>query len=160
MSFWRRIISQAFVPQIVRDQARRERSIVHGAQSINAQVLPFLRRPTRDYDLFETNPRMSALRLERRLDREAGGNEYRVIPGQHRGTFKVKRIATDTTVADYTRPEVRVPTRMLDGMTYSTLGFEAKRKRVILAKREFAYRHEKAQQDLNRIRLNRKLIRV
>ena len=153
----RRLIQNAFVPLTVQDQARRERSVIHGAQSINAQVLPFLRRPTKDYDILETRPRASAIRLERRLDKEAGMDAYMVIPAQHKGTYKVVDRSNGNTIADFTGFVRQVPTTQINGLRYSTLGYEAKRKRAILQNKLFAYRHQKAKEDYARIQVNRKL---
>lgn len=150
--------------KVILNQARRNNSIIYGAQSIKKQI-GFMARPTQDYDVLSNRPLRSARMLERKLDRQSGGNNYYVKPAQHQGTYKVKHIGGDMTpntrddleVADYTKPERDYSTRRLDGNRYVSLSEVERDKRMSLSDSQFAFRHQKDREDLQRIKLARQM---
>ncbi len=143
-------------PGVILNQARQNKEVVYGAQAMNKQVSPFLRRPSQDYDLYSKKPLSSAQQLERSLDRRSGGNNYFVKPAVHAGTFKVQekgndnlpRTKDDVQVADYTQQPQGVVSRLLGGIRYVTLGSIEQRKKQILQDPKEEYRHAKDRRDV------------
>lgn len=143
---------------------KRNRFIVYGGQAIKKHIGP-LARPTQDIDILTSSPRKSAKRLEKELDRKAGGNYYYTEPAKHPGTWKVKHIGPDMkwkteddiNVADFTKPARRYKTTTLGGVRYVTIPEIIKDKRKTLRDPEYAFRHEKDRDDLKRIKLAKQL---
>jgi hypothetical protein len=151
----RRVLVHANFPNIVRDEVRQHKGIIFGSRSVERQLPDALNRPTFDFDVFIPKPRRRALELERRLDRAAGGNVYITKPALRPRTFKVVNRFTKQNVADFQDPrnEPRpIPNRTIGMNRYSTLAFEIMKRRAILRNPEFAFRHDKARDDLRRIR--------
>jgi len=152
--------------KIILRQVKKNNSIVYGAQAAKRQ-LGFFGRPTTDYDILSKRPGKSARQLERTLDRKSGGDFYFTRPAMHPGTVKVKHkgfdqkadTKDDLEVADFTRPKRRYKTTTINGVRYVTLSEVAKDKQTSLKDKEFAFRHQKDRDDLNRIRAARRLRR-
>ncbi|GAJ10149.1 unnamed protein product, partial [marine sediment metagenome] len=119
-------------------------------------------------DILSNKPRRSARQLEMKLDKKAGGNFYFTAPAMHPGTFKVMHIGPDKRkgtkddigIADYTKPNRKVKTRTIDGIRYVKLSEVIKDKRKSLKDKEFAFRHKKDLEDINRIKMSRSMSRV
>ena len=141
-------------------QTRKDKGIVYGARSINAQAGIFS-RPTQDWDIFTKNPKKSAMKIEKKMDRISGGDNYYSKKGVHKGTWKVKgkgfdkRKGTrdDTGIIDYSKtPSPKPPVVLIRGVRFRTLTQEIKAKRKSIADPNFAFRHAKDKEDLMRMR--------
>lgn len=156
------------IKRVIKKQVRKSDSILFGAQSINAQLDPPLRRETIDFDIFARKPKKFARKLERNLDKAFGGDFFFTKPALHKGTTKVvhegfdnrKNTKDDFTVADvsaFPRPVPR--TKKVDGIRVVSLGFTAKTKLKAIRDPEFKFRRTKDQSDLDRIRIQQRLNR-
>ena len=147
-------------------QVKKNKSIIYGAQSIKKQIGNLRARKTIDWDIFSHSPKKSANQLQRKLDKQSGGNNFYQTPSQyHKQTFKVygngldgvPKTKDDVGVADFTKPEKKIRTVIVDGIRYSHLSESEKDKKASLASEEFAFRHKKDKDDLERIQLYNKL---
>jgi hypothetical protein len=158
-------------PTIVRNkikkQARKNKSIIFGGQALNARMIGLLQNhnPNLDYDVFSHNPKRSARQLERNLDKKFGGDFYETKKGMFKGLWKVKRKSDGQVIADFVprRTERLVRGRDFsrlrpDGVNYTTLGFETKKRKQILRDPQAKWRHDKARDDLVRIKANKRMI--
>lgn len=152
---------------VIDNKLRKSRNIVYGARAMNKQLPLGLQRPTFDYDIYSKTPRKSARRLERCLDRDAGGDYYYTKPAQHKGTVKVMDIGEDNRrntmddygVADYTRPERKIKSVRINNIRYAHLSEREKDARKSLRDPAFKFRHDKDRYDLYRIKKGRKILR-
>jgi hypothetical protein len=146
------------------NQVRRDKNIVYGAQSIKKQ-LGVLARHTNDYDVYSRNPQISARKLERALDKQAGHNFYYTKPAMHPGTYKVKYVGNDRKpntkddleIADFTKPTRKIGYVVIDNIRYSKLRESLIDKHKSLGDKKFAFRHNKDREDIERIRLAKRL---
>ena len=74
--------------------------IIHGAMATNVQLPGYLRKQTKDYDIYTRKPRKNAVEMAKKLNKRLGSNRYEVVKGRHKGTYKVKTKNGDT-VIDY-----------------------------------------------------------
>ncbi len=146
--------------KVILDNARRFNQIVYGARSIQAQV-GVLSRQTEDWDIFAKNPRQSARKVEKQLDRQIGFNYFFAKPGMHKGTWKVKgkgydlkpETKDDEGVADYTQIPIPKPkVKRFHGVMYRTLSEEVSAKKRAIRDKNYAFRKEKDTADLERIK--------
>lgn len=129
-------------------QVKREKDIVYGAQAVRKQIGMFS-RPTQDYDVYSRRPQTSARRLEKSLDRQAGGNFYYSKPAEHPGTYKVKYVGVDRkpntrddiSVADFTKPNRPIKYRVINRIRYAQLSETLKDKQRALKSKKYAFRH-------------------
>jgi hypothetical protein len=147
---------------IVLKQVKKDKNIIYGAQSIGAQIPKFISRPTTDYDVYSKNPRASARKLDRSLDRSAGGNYYYSKPAQHPGTYKVKYVGPDGRAN--TKDDVSVAdfSSMPNGKRYVNInGYRYIVLSAVIHDKLYnskPFRREKDQDDVRRIREGRKWI--
>lgn len=160
MPVFRKVIGFFDREPIILAQAKKNKEIVYGARSLEAQGGVIARR-TSDYDLFSRNPGKSAEELERELDLRAGEDAYYSRPSKfHKGTHKVifkgfdgiANTDDDVGVADYTLPTRRVRSRNLGGILYADISEIEKDKRKALSDPKFSHRHAKDSEDLRRIK--------
>jgi len=145
---------QEAIKQTILRQARKKRLIVYGAEAANKHLPPHLEKPSRDVDLYvRGDPLAAAVATEKSLDRRFGGDFFYVKPAKHRGTFKVKSRVTLDGVADFTKQESKVPTKVVGGVRYATLGYQRGRLQAILRDRGEGFRHKKDREQLQRINL-------
>jgi len=96
---------------VILAQVRKEKGIVFGARAVNRQVPKHLRSQTQDYDVVvKGDPKKSAKRIERRLDKKFGGNFYKVKPAQHSGTFKIVSNVDKKGVVDVSQQKEKIGT--------------------------------------------------
>ena len=153
------IDEQDAVNRIILNMAKKRKQIIYGARSIQAQNNLFA-RDTKDYDIFERNPKKIAKIVQRELDHAMGFDYYFSKPAEHKGTWKVKgkgrdlkaNTKDDESIADYTKPDKKVPYVTIRGIRYRILKEELRRKRATVQDPEFKFRHEKDKDDINRIR--------
>lgn len=153
------IDNQFLIDRIILNIAKQRKQIIYGARSIQKQAGLFA-RDTKDYDVFDKNPKKVANMLQKLLDKNAGFDYYYMKEAEHKGTFKVKgrgndgikNTEDDESIADYTRPDKKIPFVTINGIRYRILKEELKRKQAVLKDPEFKFRHEKDRNDINRIK--------
>jgi len=159
MTVFGRLRAIALTEDIVIAQARKNNSIIFGGQAIRKHI-GFFGRPTDDFDVLSNNPKRSARQLERKLDRTAQEDIYYIKPAIHPGTTKVmhkgvdrrKGTRDDFGIADYSKPRRGIRSKRIDGVRYVHLSETIKDKRKAIANPMFAFRKEKDQEDIRRIK--------
>jgi len=144
--------------KLILKQARKNKEVVYGSQSIKKHIGFHARQPN-DFDIMAKNPRASAKQIERKLDRKARSDDYYVKPSKHEGTFKVKHkgwdgekgTKDDLEIADYSKMR-NIQTQKIDGVRYANLSETIKDKTRSLKNKDFKHRHSKDREDLERIR--------
>ena len=150
----------------------RDNEIIYGAKGINRIVDPYLRRHTDDYDIFSSNPERSARDVERKLERRFGNrNFFQVAPAKHENTWKLTTNSGigggSKPIADFTKPNPYgkdVPERerkMTKEIQYHKFGnvnvvtsdWQIRQAKSVLRDPESAWRHQKEQSKLNRLRV-------
>jgi len=145
------------IDRAIISEVKKGRGVIYGGHALNEHLPPFLDRHTEDYDIFAENPQQKARKLERRLDRIFGADLFAVAEAQHQGTFKVKNKVTESTVADFTRPERKVPSIRRRGVMFASLPFIESGLRRELRSKDADYRHAKDRDALNRIAVMKSL---
>lgn len=157
----RKFLLRDATEKAILNQAKEEKNIVYGGQSIKKQIGIYA-RPTQDYDIFSLRARKSAYRTEKRLDKLHGFNMFYVKPAKHKGTYKVMDYGTDgkrgtsddENIVDYTKMPRPAPKYLeLDGVRYRELRYEARAKRLTLKDAAYQFRHAKDNEDLIRMKL-------
>jgi hypothetical protein len=154
------MLNQEEIDKIIINETRKNKDIIYGAQSIKKQI-GVLSRPTIDFDIFTSNPELQAKKTEMLLEKTTKPkNDFYVKPAEHKGTYKIKNVGDDKkqntkddiSIADYTKtPNPIPPFKIIDKVRYRTLTQEAKAKRKALKDKEYAFRHEKDRDDLERV---------
>ncbi|MBW1784175.1 MAG: hypothetical protein JRL30_25975 [Deltaproteobacteria bacterium] len=143
------------------EQVKKNKSTIYGGQAIKKRIGLFA-RPTQDFDILSKKPKKAANQLTNALNRIFKRRKpYFMKPAMHPGTFKVKHrgmdrrknTQDDLEVADFTKPTRKHKTSKIDGVDYVALSEVVKDKKSSLGSEEFAFRHQKDQDDLNRIKL-------
>jgi hypothetical protein len=150
---------QDAVSRIILNIAKKRNQIIYGARSIQAQNNLFARN-TKDYDIFDKNPKATANLVQKELDKTMGFDYFFTKEAEHKGTWKVKgkgqdlkaNTEDDESIADYTKPDKKIPFVMIRGIKYRLLKEELKRKQATIKDPEFKFRHEKDRDDVNRIK--------
>lgn len=140
------------IPLVVRRTIRaKDREVIQGERSVEAQVGSQFQRQTQDYDAYSPSPEQSARETERELDWEFGGDYFRTKEGQHKGTYKVVSNIDGDSWADYTKPEEKIKKTRIGDNDYTTLKFELQKAIRTLRNKQYAYRHEKEMNKIKRI---------
>lgn len=154
--------NKGIIDRIVRGHlAKRKTNIVHGARAINAQLPRFLHKKTKDWDVFVKNPELSALRLERKLDKRFRGDFFGVKKGSSR-IVNVKKVFSkfdDETIVDFAIPPRVIPFKPIRGVKFATLGYHKGQIKRTLKDPTAKFRHKKDRKALQRIKLFEKLRR-
>lgn len=150
----------------IEDFARRKKRTIYGGRAVVANI-GGLARNTRDYDIASPNPRKDSSQLARVLNKQAGFPEYYNEQSKvTKGVWKTRDIGPDlrkNTPDDYTVVDFskrKLPYVIMDRTRYSTLGSTIADKRLALSDQQFAFRHAKDREDLNRIRAYQRLRRL
>ena len=134
---------------------RKEDATIFGAKSVNVQVKPHLRSPTEDFDIFvKGNPKQTARRIERRLDKKFGGNFFKVEEGKFEGVFKVKSRLSGKGLIDIQKQKEKVGIVKRKGNKFANLEFQKKKIKESLANPEAEFRRDKDKFSRLRIKLN------
>jgi hypothetical protein len=153
------LIANPIIEKKVFEQVKKEKSIVYGARSLNKNTVGFLNHPTVDYDILSKTPKKSARTLERTLDKTFGGDYFGTKPAIHKGTYKVfrKKIGENrgATIADFTKPQKNTRVVSVGGIQYTSLDQEEINRKRILKNKNLSFKHERARDDLRRIRLQK-----
>lgn len=150
---------------LIKDQIRRNDSVVYGARAMNRQMeVGILRRPTSDWDVYSKNPKRSARELERTLDKRSGGDNFYTAKAEYKHTTKVRcrghnktDPSDDYTVADFTSmKQLSTKPRSIGGVKYVPHSARENDINRTLKDPKYSYRHEKDMIDRKRIQINRK----
>jgi hypothetical protein len=153
------IETQFLLDKLILKIAKQRKQIIYGARSIEKQAGLFS-RPTKDYDIFDKNPKKSAQLMQKILDKSAGFDQFYMKEAEHKGTWKVKskgndgvkNTEDDESIADYTKPEQKIKFVIKNGVRYRILKEELKKKVSTVQDPEFKFRHEKDRDDIKRIK--------
>ena len=153
------IDNQDAIGRVILNMARKRKQTIYGARSIKAQNNMF-GRETQDYDVFDKNPKQVAKLIQKELDQSVGFDYFYHKEAKHKGTWKVKgrgvdmrkNTEDDESIADYSKPDGKVPFVLIDGIRYRVLKKELERKRAVAKDPEYKFRHEKDRDDINRIK--------
>ena len=137
------------IRQTILDLAQKKGQILHGTRALNEQIPTYLKRKTEDYDVFTKNPKKSARELVDTLKRRLG-NDFEIVQGKHKGTFKVKR--GDETIVDYSQRKGPIKTKTILGIKYKDIGTIKRGTQRLVKKPETEFRREKDISTLQRIK--------
>ncbi|MBU1121054.1 hypothetical protein KJ660_04215 [Candidatus Micrarchaeota archaeon] len=161
------VFNEYLIEPTILENTRKNKNIIYGARAMNSQIgVLKINRPTTDFDIFSRKPKKSAQQLERELDKRTGGDFFYVKQAKHQGTTKVmnkgvdmrKNTRDDFGVADFTNiPKPKPRTTNINGIKYVTLSHVSKTKRKALKDKRYAFRHRKDREDLNLIKIHRKI---
>jgi len=140
--------------KVILSNLKKKKHIVHGARGINAHLPPYLDRPTEDWDIFAKTPKKTATMVEKKLDKKYGGDFFDVEKGVHEGTFRLKSNVTERVVADYTKPDKKIPFKTKKGVRYATLGYFKHHIKKTLKDPDAKFRHAKDREALQRIEIH------
>lgn len=142
------------VRKIVIEQAKKNRSVLHGGHALNYYLPSWLDRHTEDFDIYTNRPASRAKELEKKLDKRYEADLFYVKKGKHKGTYRVMNRVTNSEVADYTRPEDKIEkVKGRDGVYYVSKGFIKRKIEKTLKDPESEYRHDKDRDALTRLRI-------
>lgn len=145
--------------RIIKNQARKRKEIIYGAQAVKAQI-GIAGRETEDYDILSKTPKKSAIDIKNKLNKSAQQKVYYYTPSKfHKGTHKVYHIGNDMKkgtqddvgVVDYSKLEKKPRTVIINGVRYVHTSETVKDKKKSLSDKNYAFRHQKDREDLNRI---------
>ena len=140
------------IPRIIRGTIGN-REVVYGEHALKVRFPTFLERPTQDYDVYSPNPLHDAKQAERALDRHFGGDYFYVKQAQHQGTWKVIAHANEEGYADFSPKPQNITYDKIRGVNYVKLQVEKQNRMKSLKDPDFAWRHGKDRDALNRIKL-------
>lgn len=138
------------VGNTILDLASKNKQIVYGQQAINQQLPIYLRKKTKDYDIYTKEPEKAAKELLKRLKMNNG--EYEIKKAKYGRTYKIKDKKTGETIVDYTQPGRYPKTKNILGVKYADTDFAKRKIKKILKDESASYRWEKDKDTLERIK--------
>ena len=145
--------NQKKVGKIIINHVKKKGLILFGQKATNRQLPEDLKKDTQDYDIFSPTPKVTAKRIERKLDKKFKGNYYEVREAKHGGTHKVIQRIGDKGVVDVGKPDRKVPTVTKKGVKLATLEFQKQQIRKSLADPQSKFRHAKDREVRSRIKI-------
>ena len=150
---------------IILGHTKKNKNTIYGARSIQKQIGQLKARPTQDWDIYSRQPNKHAKQMTSKFNRMSNSNAFYNKPAMHPGTFKVNHVGNDGIrntkddigLVDYTKPPQGIKIKTIGGVQYSSLANSIKDKKSSLSQQEFAFRHKKDKDDLDRIRLHQKM---
>lgn len=138
--------------------SRDAQKIVYGTKAINAHFPAWLDRETSDWDIFTTaDAKKQAGALEKKLDKQYGGDFFSVEPAIHPGTFRVRSYVTGNVVADVSLKDKTVTFQEMEGINYASMDWLEEQAKNMVTNPETEFRRAKDRDTLQRIRIFRKL---
>jgi len=125
--------------------------VIHGAMATNIQLPTYLRKKTKDYDIFTYKPKKSAVAMAEKLNKAVGSKRYVVVKGKHKGTYKIKSKEGET-IIDYTQLKRKPKTKRIYGIEYYDIKSIKRNVKRLIKKPETEYRREKDISTLERIK--------
>lgn len=145
--------NQKKVGKVIISHIKKKGLILFGQKAVNRQLPKDLRKDTEDYDIFSDTPKVSAKRIERKLDRKLKGNYFYVKSAKHGGTHKVMSKIGEKGIVDIGKPEKKVPTIKKKGIKLATLKFQKAQINKSLKDKASAWRHAKDKEVRTRIKI-------
>jgi len=140
--------------------AKNKVGVVHGTRATNAQLPRFLKKDTRDWDVFVKKPKVRANQVERLLDKRFRGDFFVVKKGKGSpgvNVFKVNSTVTGENFVDLANFNRKVPSVSKRGVRFATLKDQVKVARKNVKNPELKFRREK---DLSLIKRVRKFEKI
>lgn len=141
------------VKKVILQNAKRRGHTIYGARALNAHFPAWLDRPTEDWDIYSKTPKLTANRIEKKLDKKFGADIFFVKRATHKETWKVQNRVTKTNTADYTKPSNKIGSKRIDGINYESLEHRKKSINKVLKDKEAKFRHDKEREALQRINI-------
>ncbi len=141
------------VGKVIISHVRKRGLILFGQKAVNRQLPKDLRKDTQDYDIFSNNPKKTANRIERKLDKKLKGNFFEVRPAIHGGTHKVISRIGDKGIVDVSKPERKIPVVKRKGIKLASLEFQKGQIRKSLKDPKSKFRHPKDREVRARIKI-------
>lgn len=138
---------------LIKTELAKRGLTVYGARATNIQLPSYLNRQTEDYDVLAHKPKKTALDILKKLNKEYGGEYFRLEKAEHKGTFKIKSNVTNKTVADITQVKKFPKSKEHLGISYRDLPSIKKTVQNVLKKGKAGFRREKDEELLSRIEL-------
>jgi len=138
---------------IIKDEASKRGQIIHGTRALNQQVPTYLKRKTLDYDVYTKKAKSSAQRVAEKLNIAYGRDEFEVVAGKHKNTWKVKSKSSGKTVADYTGQGKKPQSVNVLGVRYASSEALKSKARKLLKEESKRFRWDKDIDTLRRIKL-------
>lgn len=160
--------SQSILDKIILNHTKKKKNIIYGAQSVKKQ-LGLIGRQTNDYDIYSKQPKKDSIEVTNKLNRVSQTKiYYNILSKHHKGTYKIYYVGLDGIpytkddkgIIDYTEMKKGVKYVIINGVRYSLLKNTIKDKKIALADKQYAFRHEKDRADLNRIQNYQKIKRT
>jgi len=128
--------------------AKKNKGVIYGARAINPQLPSYLRKETKDYDIYVQKPKKSAQKLLEQL-KKTTGKKLELKKAKNKGTYKIK--LNDETLVDLTQLKRRPKTKKILGDEYYDIK-SIKQSTARLSKKPSAeFRREKDLSTLRRI---------
>lgn len=142
--------------RVILSAIKKEGGVVFGARSVNRQVPKHLESSTQDYDVFvKGDPKKTAKRIEKKLDKKFGGNFFKVKPALHEGTYKIISVTSKKGIADVSQhPKEKIKVVKRKGVKFAHLDFQKKKIKQSLADPKSKFRHDKDKFSRLRIKLS------
>ena len=135
--------------------AKNKVGIVHGTRATNVQLPRFLKRETKDWDVFVKYPKLRALQLESKLDKRYRGDFFKTVKGIGSpgiNVYKVKSTITDEGFVDFATPNRNVPSVAKRGVRFATLADQRRIAQQNVRDKEKEFRKAKDLDLLKRIK--------
>lgn len=145
--------NKEIVDRDILNDAKVDKHVIYGARAINRQLPSYLNKQTDDWDIFSNTPKQDAIEIEKRLDKDYGGDYFEVKKGQYKNTWKVKNKVTGKTAVDYTYPDKKVPSVNISGNKYAKIGWIKNKIKQTLKNPQNKFRFDKDKEALQRIKL-------
>ena len=139
---------------ILKTELAKRKLTVYGARATNVQLPNYLNKKTEDYDVLANKPKKTALDILRRLNKEYGGEYFRLEHAEHKGTFKIKSNVTGGTIADITQAKRFPKSKEHLGINYRALPSIKKTLKRVLRSGKAEFRKDKDLELLQRIELS------
>lgn len=151
-------MNSGYVDEIAIRHIQKKKNILYGGKAMNIHLPSHLDRPSKDYDVYSKNPKRSAKALERDLDKFYRGDLFETKRAKYKRTYKVINKVTGGTVADFTKPEKRVPYQVSpEGIKYAKLQYIKAKLIKILKDPKYKFRHKQDRDALRRIQIYEKV---
>ena len=138
--------------QIILEEASKRGQVVYGQRAVNQQLPTYLRKKTKDYDIYSKDPKGAAIKVAELLNREINGDSFEVKRAKYGRTWKVKDKKSGENIVDYTQPSRYPKTKNVLGVKYADLSSVKRKIGKILKDEKSSYRWDKDMDTLSRIK--------
>jgi hypothetical protein len=151
-------MNKGFVDEVAIRHIKKKKGLVYGGKALNLHLPSHLERKSKDFDVYSNKPKKSAKELEKHLDKFYNNDLFETKRAKYKRTYKVVNKVTGNTVADFTKPEKKVPYKVSpEGIKYAKLQYIKAKLIKILKDPRYKFRHKQDRDALRRIRIYEKL---